>query len=40
MQVSRVLRGEVLGDVCDPVLVEYKDAVVRDGRKGLQLWRA
>lgn len=33
MQVSRVPRDEVLGDVCDPVSVEYKDALVRMGER-------
>lgn len=40
MQVSRAYRGEVLGDTCDPTSGGSRGAVVRDGRKGPQLWRA
>lgn len=31
--------GEVLGNICDPTSVGYRDAVV-DGKQGPQLWRA
>lgn len=34
VQVSRVLRGGVLGDVYNPISVGHRGAVVRDGRKG------